>query len=141
MDVNLKQTIQSVIREVLQEEFRQQPDHNRAFAGQTQLVSIASDADLNKFAITIAKLCNSQEIVSQLERGAVQFTLSKNNQTTPSFARGNTVHLVEGLITEKKIRSLPSTTDKIVVSAGCIISPMALDIIRSRKIKIERSKQ
>jgi len=138
--------IRSLIREVLAEELKAFNTGSRAAApmaeNRVETVAIASDTDLNNFAKRVLELAGNEKARSDIKTGRVRFQLAdstaKGSQQTTT--RVETISFEKGLISEKKIVDLPEGSTIKAAKSVCF-TPLALDEIRRKRIRVERIKK
>ena len=87
-----------------------------------------------------------EEVVIQLQKKGIKINRVKSNEAHKSIAfdSNQTIHNFEfsgykrPLITEEKIIQLKSNIKEISVPQNTIFTPSALDLVRKRKIKINK---
>lgn len=123
----LRAMVRDVIREALAEARRPV-----AGGGAVERVRIASDADLDAFVRRIAGLMRDPEAAARIEAGALRFTLAAG---TAAEAEG----ALAGLVSERAIEAQPEGAT-LRLAAGAVVTPLARDRARARRIKLERTR-
>lgn len=121
----LRAMVRDVIREALAEARRPV-----AGGGAVERVRIASDADLDAFVRRIAGLMRDPEAAARIEAGALRFTLAAGTAAEGALA---------GLVSERAIEAQPEGAT-LRLAAGAVVTPLARDRARARRIKLERTR-
>ena len=140
--------MRTIIREVLREELAALK--NAAMPAQRpreEMVTITSDADLNRFVQRILTLSGDGTVRAEFEAGRHVFRLAQGGVgasqfRNPAAPRVSNVHVdfERGLITEKHIVKLDEEARVIRVGKTVCFTPLAKDELRRRGIKIERAR-
>lgn len=139
--------LSTLIRELLLEELaaiRKGSDVSAPPRTREETVTIRSDSDLNRFARRVLDLAKKPDARAEIEAGRHTFRLGHGVSVSaaPSVRREETTEgFDKGLITEKEIMSLPKGLGSIRAGKAVCFTPLALDVLRQRGIKVERTKQ
>jgi hypothetical protein len=119
----LRAMVRDVIREALAET-------RRPAGGAVERVRIASDADLEAFVRRVAGLMRDPEAAARIEAGTLRFTLAAGPAAEGALA---------GLVSERAIEAQPEGAT-LRLAAGAVVTPLARDRARARRIKLERTR-
>jgi len=143
--------IQSLIREVLAEELAKlKPSGPAEGAGARQeTVAIASSADLQAFAASVAERAADPAFRADVAAGRHQFQFAGPGSDLPSAEPGrqsapappDSGTVSHGMVTERHIDRLPNDMRTLQVGRSVRLTPLARDRARQRGIKIERLEQ
>jgi hypothetical protein len=105
-------------------------------------VQITTNADLNQFVLNIAHRASEPGFVEDLERGGISFELA-----SPILAGGTVVNALEKPTVNFLDKKIVTERDIIVLGSARVLrvaktsrfTPLALDEVRRRRIRIERS--
>ena len=137
--------IRALIREVLAEELKalKTSGGGRAPKPQEETVEIASDRDLNAFALRVLDLAADDGAAAAIRDGRLRFRLQTAKMLSPAAdqpaAGGNAVVFEKGLVSERQIASLPDGSVVRATPKVCF-TPLARDEIRRKQIRLERIK-
>jgi hypothetical protein len=126
----LRALVRDVIREALAET-------RRTGAPAAEPVRIASDADLDAFVRRIAGLLREPETAARIEAGAIRFTLAAGPAAAAPATPAATAQ--SGLVNERAIDQLAEGTT-LRLDRGAVVTPLARDRARQRRIRIERAR-
>ena len=141
-----REQLRLVIRELLAEQLAAL-DHGGPKASEPgvheELVSIASDADLNAFAGRVLTLADDEQGRRALESGRHVFRLAKGSAPggVSTTAAAGPMRVERGLISEKTVAKLPEGVRVIQAGKQVRITPLAQDELRRRGVTIERTKR
>lgn len=140
--------LRSLVRELLSEELNKVNNKNRDSINdlREEKVVIDNSKHLNSFVRRILDLSKDRKIVNEIMEGKYIFKLSNDHQRfTNTSDIGNTINnsarsinFLKGLITERDIMSVGENVSTITVGKFVRITPLAMDEIKKRSIKIER---
>jgi len=143
--------IRSLVRTILKEELGR---IGKTMPGVSSIkqetIRIGDDQELDVFVKRLAALCKDEATRREIEQGKRQFTLSGNrggySQAVhlPSEASLNIrtnsqpARFEKGFINERQIDALSEGTDVVVATRAVRFTPLAMDRLRQRGIRIER---
>ena len=140
--------LRSLVRELLSEELNKVNKKNSDSINdlREEKVVIDNSKHLNSFVRRILDLSKDRKIVTQIMEGKYIFKLSNDHQRfTNTSDIGNTINnsagsinFLKGLITERDIMSVGENVSTITIGKFVRITPLAMDEIKKRSIKIER---
>ena len=140
--------LRSLVRELLSEELKKINKKNSDSINdlREEKVVIDNSKHLNSFVRRILDLSKDRKIVNEIMEGKYIFKLSNDHQRfTNTSDIGNTINnsarsinFLKGLITERDIMSVGENVSTITIGKFVRITPLAMDEIKKRSIKIER---
>ena len=140
--------LRSLVRELLSEELNKVNKRNSDSINdlREEKVVIDNSKHLNSFVRRILDLSKDRKIVTEIMEGKYIFKLSNDHQRfTDTSDIGNTINnsagsinFLKGLITERDIMSVGENVSTITIGKFVRITPLAMDEIKKRSIKIER---
>ena len=140
--------LRSLVRELLSEELNKVNKRNSDSINdlREEKVVIDNSKHLNSFVRRILDLSKDRKIVTEIMEGKYIFKLSNDHQRfTNTSDIGNTINnsagsinFLKGLITERDIMSVGENVSTITIGKFVRITPLAMDEIKKRSIKIER---
>ena len=140
--------LRSLVRELLSEELNKINKKNNDNLNdlREEQVVIDNSKQLNSFVHRILDLSKDRKIVTEIMEGKYIFKLSNQHQMLNSSSDiGNTINnssrsinFSKGLITERDIISVGENVSTITIGKFVRITPLAMDEIKKRSIKIER---
>ena len=140
--------LRSLVRELLSEELNKVNKKNSDSINdlREEKVVIDNSKHLNSFVRRILDLSKDRKIVTEIMEGKYIFKLSNQHQMLNSSSDiGNTINnssrsinFLKGLITERDIISVGENVSTITIGKFVRITPLAMDEIKKRSIKIER---
>ena len=140
--------LRSLVRELLSEELNKINKKNNDNLNdlREEQVVIDNSKHLNSFVHRILDLSKDRKIVTEIMEGNYIFKLSNQHQMLNSSSDiGNTINnssrsinFLKGLITERDIISVGENVSIITIGKFVRITPLAMDEIKKRSIKIER---
>ena len=140
--------LRSLVRELLSEELNKVNKKNSDSINdlREQKVVIDNYKHLNSFVSRILDLSKDRKIVTEIMEGKYIFKLSNDHQRfTNTSDISNTINnsagsinFLKGLITERDIMSVGENVSTITIGKFVRITPLAMDEIKKRSIKIER---
>tara|TARA_Y100000766_G_scaffold36745_2_gene26487 strand:+ start:674 stop:1114 length:441 start_codon:yes stop_codon:yes gene_type:complete len=140
--------LRSLVRELLSEELNKVNKKNSDSINdlREEKVVIDNSKHLNSFVRRILDLSKDRKIVNEIMEGKYIFKLSNDHQRfTNTSDIGNTINnsarsinFLKGLITERDIMSVGENVSTITIGKFVRITPLAMDEIKKRSIKIER---
>ena len=140
--------LRSLVRELLSEELKKVNKKNSDSINdlREEKVVIDNSKHLNSFVRRILDLSKDRKIVTEIMEGKYIFKLSNDHQSfTNTSDIGNTINnsarsinFLKGLITERDIMSVGENVSTITIGKFVRITPLAMDEIKKRSIKIER---
>lgn len=140
--------LRSLVRELLSEELNKVNKKNSDSINdlREEKVVIDNSKHLNSFVRRILDLSKDRKIVTEIMEGKYIFKLSSDHQKfTNTSDIGNTINnsagsinFLKGLITERDIMSVGENVSTITIGKFVRITPLAMDEIKKRSIKIER---
>ena len=140
--------LRSLVRELLSEELKKVNKKNSDSINdlREEKVVIDNSKHLNSFVRRILDLSKDRKIVTEIMEGKYIFKLSNDHQRfTDTSDIGNTINnaarsinFLKGLITERDIMSVGENVSTITIGKFVRITPLAMDEIKKRSIKIER---
>jgi len=143
------ENLRYLIREVLKEELDNLKEKRKTINNpvKEEEVRIQSSLDLNNFAKRIIKMSQDPKINSELRTGKHIFRLSNHDQQplveahqpiSKMFRNDHNITFEEGIITLRDVETLTKNTKVVTVSNSTHCTPLALDEMKRRNIKIER---
>ena len=140
--------LRSLVRELLSEELNKVNKKNSDSINdfREEKVVIDNSKHLNNFVRRILDLSKDRKIVTEIMEGKYIFKLSNDHQRfTNTSDIGDTINnsagsinFLKGLITERDIMSVGENVSTITIGKFVRITPLAMDEIKKRSIKIER---
>lgn len=140
--------LRSLVRELLSEELNKVNKKNSDSINdlREEKVVIDNSKHLNNFVRRILDLSKDRKIVTEIMEGKYIFKLSNDHQRfTNTSDIGNkinnsagSINFLKGLITERDIMSVGENVSTITIGKFVRITPLAMDEIKKRSIKIER---
>ena len=140
--------LRSLVRELLSEELNKVNKKNSDSINdlREEKVVIDNSKHLNNFVRRILDLSKDRKIITEIMEGKYIFKLSNDHQRfTNTSDIGNTINnsagsinFLKGLITERDIMSVGENVSTITIGKFVRITPLAMDEIKKRSIKIER---
>lgn len=131
--------LRELVRNVLRDELARGDSATApAPAPRVEGVTLRSDSELMAFVRRIVQLAGDDRQRADIESGRRLFTLAQS-KAAPA-ARGDTPPFVNGLVTERHIEALDDSTAQLEVAASVRFTPLALDRLRQRGIKVKRKK-
>ena len=140
--------LRSLVRKLLSEELNKVNKKNSDSINdlREEKVVIDNSKHLNSFVRRILDLSKDRKIVTEIMEGKYIFKLSNDHQRfTDTSDIGNTINnsagsinFLKGLITERDIMSVGENVSTITIGKFVRITPLAMDEIKKRSIKIER---
>ena len=140
--------LRSLVRELLSEELNKVNKKNSDSINdlREEKVVIDNSKHLNSFVRRILDLSKDRKIVTEIMEGKYIFKLCNDHQRfTNTSDIGNTINnsagsinFLKGLITERDIMSVGENVSTITIGKFVRITPLAMDEIKKRSIKIER---
>lgn len=132
--------IRELIREVLREELGRTGGAGPGPVREER-VRIGSDADLNAFALRMLDLARDAGASREIREGRHVFRLSGAATSPGRSAAQAAAEFAPGLISERQVHALPDDTRSVRAGRGVRFTPLALDELRRRGIKLERVKR
>ncbi len=139
--------LRSLVRELLSEELNKVNKKNSDSINdlREEKVVIDNSKHLNSFVRRILDLSKDRKILTEIMEGKYIFKLSSDHQKfTNTSDIGNTINnsagsinFLKGLITERDIMSVGENVSTITIGKFVRITPLAMDEIKKRSIKIE----
>lgn len=135
--------IRSLIRAVLAEELgRIQNRPSEKPDVQQETVRIGNDQELAIFVKRLSQMCRDETIRKEIERGIRTFKLRNTINGSASLENNRTnnqaVRFDKGFINERQIDALNEDTEVVVATRAVRFTPLAMDRLRQRGIRIER---
>jgi len=141
--------IRSLIREVLAEELKafkamggKEAAVEQSVEVREEVVTIANDSDLNAFAVRLLDLAKNEGANADIRAGRLRFCLQGGAAigSQNESGKGQPVTFEKGLVSEKQIAGLRDGSAIRATGAVCF-TPLALDEIRRKHIRLERIKR
>ncbi len=134
--------LRELVRNVLREELgRSNTAATTATATpRVERVTLRSDNELMAFVHRIVQLAGDDRQRADIESGRRAFSLAQSKAAPAPAARGDTPSFVNGLVTERHIEALDDGIAQMEVAASVRFTPLALDRLRQRGIKVKRKK-
>jgi hypothetical protein len=95
-------------------------------------VSIATDADLDRFVRALATRCEDPAQRADLRSGAVRFTLGGGAAS---------LRIESGAVTEKTVREAAASGQRLVLAPRAVMTPLAREKARALKVEVERERR
>lgn len=158
--------IRTLVRQLLQEELnRVKKELSNERDEQELQVRIENDTDLFAFVCRIAEMSARDDVRRKLLNGDIHFRLQQGashnasvyvppshnpvhntrNQEkrttqhqTPTKNSSTRAEFLTGMVTEKNIDTLATTVRTVMLAKGVYLTPLAIDELKRRNIKIER---
>ena len=144
----LRQTIKSILTEELGKHGFDHSTKETKASRTEELVSIRTDQDLSNFVSRILDMAKDNNIRADIVSGRRTFQLEtgsmirdESNQRRSNQVRtmpGETIHIDQGLVTEKEILNMPDYVKTINLGRAVTLTPLASDAIRRGGITIQR---
>lgn len=128
----LRTLVRDVVREALAEVRRPV-----AAPATVESARIASDADLDAFVRRIVALARDPAAAARIEAGSLRFTLAGG--AAGAGAAAGTGAPLGGLVGERAIEAQPEGAT-LRLAADAVVTPLARDRARQRRIKLERTR-
>ena len=140
--------LRSLVRELLSEELNKVNKKNSDSINdlREEKVVIDNSKHLNSFVRRILDLSKDRKIVTEIMEGKYIFKLSNDHQRLTNTSdigtkinnSAGSINFLKGLITERDIMSVGENVSTITIGKFVRITPLAMDEIKKRSIKIER---
>ena len=140
--------LRSLVRELLSEELNKVNKKNSDSINdlREEKVVIDNSKHLNSFVRRILDLSKDRKIVTEIMEGKYIFKLSNDHQRFTNTSdigtkinnSAGSINFLKGLITERDIMSVGENVSTITIGKFVRITPLAMDEIKKRSIKIER---
>ena len=140
--------LRSLVRELLSEELNKVNKKNSDSINdlREEKVVIDNSKHLNNFVRRILDLSKDRKIVTEIMEGKYIFKLSNDHQRLTNTSdigtkinnSAGSINFLKGLITERDIMSVGENVSTITIGKFVRITPLAMDEIKKRSIKIER---
>ncbi len=146
----LTEELRELIREVLRDELQAGDRESGANVGpkparqvREERVTINSDADLQDFANRLLELAQDPGACRQIRQGAWVFRLARTGSgaATHTASPAEIAEFSRGLVSERQIEALPDETKVVRVGRTVRFTPLALDELRRRGVKTQRTKR
>ena len=148
MSDTLRQTIKSILIEELGKHGLDHSNKETKPSQKKEVVSIHTDQDLSKFVSRILEMAKDSNTRAEIESGRRTFQLEtgsmirdESTQQRSNQVRtmpGETIHIDQGLVTEKEILNVPDYVKTINLGRAVTLTPLASDAIRRVGITIQR---
>ena len=106
---------------------------------QAEGVTIASDADLERFVRALADRMEDPAERAAIRDGRRRFTLGGAAAPAPSAAAG-TVRVERGAVTERTVADAARKGARLVVGPRAVLTPLAREKARAAGVEIERER-
>jgi hypothetical protein len=100
-------------------------------AGEPEPVTIASDADLDRFVRALAARCEDPAARAALRSGAVRYTLGG----------GTAIRVESGAVTEKTVKQAAASGARLVLAPRAVLTPLARERARALNVEVERERR
>lgn len=137
--------IRSLVREALREAVAAKPDLLKAQQAPqvavTEVVALATDADLAGFVSRILDMSEDAATRAQLRSGAISFTLGSGSAPAASHAgRGPNAILIEkGAVTESMVRRAAESGATLHLGPRAVLTSLAKDKARAMGVDIVKT--
>ena len=134
--------IRGLVREALRDAVAAKPELLRQApprAGVTEVVALASDADLARFVQRILDMSQDAGTLAQLRSGGIAFTLGGANSVPGAAAgapAGNVVTVDKGAVTESMVRKAAETGATLHLGPRAVLTSLAKDKARAMGVDI-----
>lgn len=139
----LSEELRALVREVLREELA--PGRQRAAAApavREEYVRLESDGDVAAFVARILDIARDSGAMREVREGRHRFRLSRSAAAAPAVGQGGPPpEFSRGLISEKQVQALAGDTREVRAAPGVKFTPLALDELRRRGIKVKRERK
>jgi hypothetical protein len=98
-------------------------------------VTIASDADLDRFVRALAARFEDPGVRAAARDGRLRFTLGRG-----APAGGGVMRVDRGAVTERTIKKAAEAGGRLVLGRGAVLTPLAREKARALGIEIERER-
>jgi hypothetical protein len=121
--------LRAMVREVIREALAERAPG----AEVVEPVRVTTDGELEAFVGRLAALMRDQAAAARIASGRHRFTLAAEAEP-PARASGPSR---AGLVSEKAVDALPEGST-LLLAADAVVTPLARDRARARRIKLER---
>ena len=138
----LSEELRALVREVLREELA--PGRQRAQAApavREEYVRLESDSDVAAFVTRILDIARDSGAVREIREGRHRFRLSRSAAAPAARHGAPPPEFSRGLISEKQVQALAEDTREVRAAPGVKFTPLALDELRRRGIKVMRERK
>ena len=111
----------------------------------TEVVTIDSDDDLQRFVGALVARLESPAERSAIRAGTVRFTLRRSGARAAGAAPagrgpGGAVRVDRGAVTERKVEEAAKAGARLVIGPAAVLTPLAREKARAKGIEIERER-
>ena len=112
-----------------------------AVDGATELVTLDSDDDLQRFVGALFARFENPRERSAIRAGKLRFALRRPGAGgAPAAAAAGIVRVDRGAVTERKVEETAKSGARLVLGPGAVLTPLAREKARARGIEIERER-
>ncbi len=109
--------------------------------GRTEVVTLDSDDDLQRFALALLARFESAGERSAIRAGKLRFALRRSGAGgAPAGRVAGTVRVDRGAVTERKVEEAAKAGARLVLGPGAVLTPLAREKARAKGIEIERER-
>ena len=112
--------------------------------GRTEVVTLDSDDDLQRFVQALLARFESPGERSAIRAGKLRFALRRSGAGGAPAARtagtAGTVRVDRGAVTERKVEEAAKAGARLVLGPGAVLTPLAREKARAKGIEIERER-
>jgi hypothetical protein len=139
----MRAAVRSVLREVLPAVLPGLLPEGAASAGAAEVVSLADDADLDRFVRRVAALCEDPAQRAAIAGGRQRFRLA-GPAARPSTDKGSPASGVtrvdRGAVTERTVAKAAADGARLVLGPRAVMTPLARDKARVLGVEIEKER-
>ena len=109
--------------------------------GRTEVVTLDSDDDLQRFVHALLARFESPGERSAIRAGKLRFALRRSGAGgAPAAGSAGTVRVDRGAVTERKVEEAAKAGARLVLGPGAVLTPLAREKARAKGIEIERER-
>lgn len=142
-------SIESEIRSLVRELIRDVVPESRLKSQPLDLrrVRLDNDEDLAEFVNDILAIAAVPSDLAALQAGQIRFTLANSQPVTETDSRSNSgnttqpvtaIRVEKGAVTEKAVIKVAESGSFLKVGPNAVLTPLAREAARKRKVRIER---
>jgi hypothetical protein len=113
-----------------------------ASGARVERVTIASDEDLERFVRALVARMENPRDRRALRSGRLRFVLQRSSGShrdgSPSEPSGPMMRMEKGAVTERLVREAAAAGAGIMLARGAVLTPLARDLSRALRVRIER---
>lgn len=137
--------IRTLVREALREAVAAKPElltvQPAPHAAVTEVVALATDADVARFVSRILDMSEDAATRAQLRSGAIAFTLGSGSASTgsPAGPGPNTIVIDKGAVTESMVRKAAEAGATLHLGPRAVLTSLAKDKARAMGVDIVKT--